>query len=149
MAAAKVKFFDSISLFTDEVLPAAGAYQQSDPAPIPRPSRGDENPAHLFHISFELKYSKGAGAATGSAGILINWIASDGDTALQWFIDPTTLKASEGPLEGPDVSDGNVHAGVFTTLAPSGYEQVRVDVAETGDTANPGTVSVTMRSARR
>lgn len=149
MAAAKIKFFDVETILTEQALPAAGDYVQGDAKYLPRPSRGDEDPSNLFHLSFEVNYSKGAAAASGACALLINWIAADGDAPITWFIDPTTLKASEGPIEGPDVSDGEAHLGVFTTLIPSGYEMVRVDVAEIGDTANPGTASVKMRSARR
>lgn len=114
-------------------------------------------------VTFEVRYTKDAGATTGAWKAQLEWQVDDGDggddESLQLLQDQTQftidvgdqtgqVEVRDGVIQGPSTTSASEQSRCFTANAPDGVKGVRLLLAETGDTANPGTVHVVVRARR-
>ena len=132
------------TLVDNVALPAAGAFTTTDYVAIPAGSR---------RVTFVVKYTKAGPAATGQwkARALWKWSATVTDVC-EPFVDPNSqtiaepkvaLKSYCQDLAGPKYNAGTPAGLVQLTFeVPAGVVGAIVRLAEMGDAANPGTVSL-------
>lgn len=132
------------------VLPAAGVYY-TGAQPMRIPGRWSENHDGAPSITFRVTYTKGMSSSGGYPVIRVVWLVQDETGANVEMIDPITTAGADGVCitEGATnelavLVDGNpVSTGVVYTILREAT-MVRMEVAEMGDTAHPGTVTVAM-----
>lgn len=141
-------------IISGTALPGAGAYSAQAYSSIPFCSE---------RVTFEVRYTKDAGAAAGAWKAQLDWHVDDGsggeDETLQLLFDQTQftidgsdetgqVEVRDGVIQGPSTASAAVQSRCFTVNAPDGVLGVRLRLAETGDTSNPGTVQVVLRARR-
>jgi hypothetical protein len=132
------------TLVDNTALPAAGAFTTTDYVAIPAGAR---------RVTFVVKYTKAGPAATGQwkARALWKWSATVTDVC-EPFVDPNSQTVAEpkvaiksycqdiaGPKYNAGTSSGLAH---LTFEVPAGVVGAIVRLAEMGDAANPGAVSL-------
>jgi len=110
-----------------------------------------------------VRYTKNGSAAAGAWKAQLSWQLEDGDggdaESLQLLEDQTQytidgsditgqVEVRDGVIQGPSTAQTTAQSRTFTVNAPDGAKGVKLQLAETGDTTNRGTVQVIQRARR-